>query len=232
MSIYTSSLSIAVRSFARRIGIAKHIQSLINAKKSYEEEFDDALLSAIGENDCAWDVGANVGKYTQKFSRLVGVSGRVIAFEPSPDNYAKLEENCGFLENVTLRAEALGDESGFVSFVQGEDAIGATSHVAMAAGVGSETQVRVERGDALIEEAAVPIPNVIKIDTEGFEVEVIRGLGSLLAHPELRAIGVEVHFGILARRGMKRGAAEVESRLKQAGFATRWVDLSHVIASR
>jgi hypothetical protein len=73
---------------------------------------------------------------------------------------------------------------------------------------------------------------VVKLDVEGFELDVLRGLGALLRSPELRTLGIEVHFGILQERGIGDAPRRLERLLCEAGFRCAWTDPSHVIASR
>jgi hypothetical protein len=101
----------------------------------------------------------------------------------------------------------------------------------MPSGEGAIT-VAVERGDALIAAGVVPTPTVIKIDTEGFELEVLTGLEHTLSSAALHTIGIEVHFGMLAERGQSGAPAMIEGRLRAAGFDLRWTDLSHLLGRR
>src|SRR5262245_51422994 len=76
-----------------------------------EQEFR-MLESMVSPGDWVIDVGANVGHYTAKLSRLVGASGRVIAFEPVPRTFELLTANARQFPhaNVTLMNAALSDK--------------------------------------------------------------------------------------------------------------------------
>src|SRR5918912_4362355 len=71
----------------------------------------------------AVDVGANVGVYTVVLARAVGPEGRVLAFEPGPENVRRLEENLARnrLENVDVHAIALADRAGELVLRLGAD---------------------------------------------------------------------------------------------------------------
>jgi FkbM family methyltransferase len=131
-----------------------------------------------------YDVGANVGFYCVIVGRLVGPSGRVIAFEPLRDNAPWIEHNArlnGFW-NVEARLEALGDDDGEARFL-----ISASSGWGKLESVGSppahmsgEVNVRLRRLDSLLTEGAIPPPNLMKIDIEGGEVGFLRGASDTL----------------------------------------------------
>lgn len=92
--------------------------------------------------------------------------------------------------------------------------------------------VDIRTGQGLIQGGEAMVPNAIKIDVEGFELEVLQGLGTHLAAPALRAIGVEVHFGILQERGMADAPQRIEQLLARNGFRVQWPDNSHLLALR
>jgi hypothetical protein len=89
--------------------------------------------------------------------------------------------------------------------------------------------VTVIPGDSLL--ASLPQPDVVKIDVEGFEPEVIRGMPNALR--SVRAAFVEVHFAILENRGMLQAPSDIVANLRSLGFTTiKWVDASHIMALR
>lgn len=233
MKWQTSSLAIALRYWARKFGVTRELQRLLSFGR-YEAKFQSALLSAIRPGDCVWDVGANVGMYSLLFADRVGSSGRVYAFEPSPTNFRALE--AAVSENRLCHPVqlALGASEGIVAFHQGHDEIGATSRVLDRSDLDERQQLRVDMStaDAVVASGCAPLANVMKIDTEGFELEVLRGMRGLLTNHELRTVCIEVHFGILAERGQPHAPRQIEQLLVEAGLRVRWVDASHLIASR
>lgn len=229
MTWHTNPTFLAMRNVARRAGLTKAI-GLLRAKQRYEHAFEDAIFATLRPGDVVWDVGANVGYYTKRFAGSVSPSGKVIAFEPFPDTADQLRENLEGVDNYSLMRFALGAASGRVTMKQGDDSLGATNRIVEGFAQGVEIVIRT--GDELVEEGCVEAPSVIKIDTEGFEYEVLLGIKALITLPKLRAIFIEVHFGLLADRGFPTAPAAIERELKAAGFSTRWVDPSHLAASR
>jgi FkbM family methyltransferase len=124
------------------------------------------------------DVGASVGFYSLIVGRLVGPTGRVIAFEPLNDNALWIEHNARLngCANVEARREALGDYDGEARFL-----ISASSGWGKLASAGAppsrmvgEEGVRLRRLDSPLREGAVPPPDLMKIDIAGGEVDFFR----------------------------------------------------------
>lgn len=232
MSWRTGRLTLALRDAGRNLGVNSFLQSF-SRPRAYEDDFNHALLSAIGKNDVVWDVGANVGHYTRLFAGIAGPRGRVFAFEPSPRNYDRLASNVGDLENVALLPCGLGSREEKVAFMQGADDLGATSRVVN--GISSpedtgEADMRV--ADTVVRSGMAAQPNVVKIDVEGFELEVLTGMDDVLKSRQLHAVGVEIHFGLLTARGMSKAPRQIERLLRKSGFSCAWPDSSHILARR
>lgn len=239
MSWRTNRLALLARDVGRILGLNRWIALWLNGR-GYETRYDGAFSAALHPGDTVWDVGANVGYYTLQFAERVGGRGRVFAFEPSPVNFARLSVACAGLDNVLLRQMGLGSEAATLALVQGADELGATSRVVGNPGgsassaplEGEKTLVEIRTGQGLIQSGDALAPNVIKIDVEGFEWEVLEGMGAQLASSSLRAIGVEMHFGILKQRGLADAPQRIEDLLVRNGFRLQWPDNSHLLAIR
>lgn len=231
MSWWTYTLTIKARSLARSLGLTKLLAAILHSDR-YEEAFDDAMFAEIGSGDVIWDVGANIGYYSKKFADASSPGGKVLAFEPFPETVVQLQSAVGDGGNITVVPKALGAKPDTVRMAQGGDELGATNKIVSASTSEGLSEVEVLTGDALLETGNVPAPNIIKIDTEGFELDVLEGMARLLRKPELRAIFIEVHFGNLAERGMSNAPAKIEKILSANGYRLRWLDPSHLAAYR
>lgn len=204
------------------------LRDALHPPRAYEERFAAELLRSVRVGDCVWDVGANVGVYAKEIREIVGPGGLVCAFEPAPHCYDVLRKLEG--PNFIAYNLALGDREAELPLAIASDPFGSThSLVTSPAGGTAQLTVRVARGDDLLRGHRLRIPNVIKIDVEGFEEEVISGLASTLRQPECRALFCEVHFGILDQRGHRHAPSRIEAALLGYGFATNWIDASHVV---
>lgn len=231
MNWRTHPWMIRARNVGRQLGVNRLIGSM-RAARSYEDRFQRAMLGALRGGDCVWDVGANVGLYSAQFAERVGEAGHVLAFEPSPTNLTALRATVANLRNVSVLPMALGAETGSASFQQGADALGATSRIVDANARAGVVQVPIMRGAELVRAGTARAPNVIKIDTEGYELDVLVGLGALLNDPALRVVCIEVHFGLLAERGTPQAPAQIEKLLREARYSVSWPDASHIVAER
>jgi FkbM family methyltransferase len=195
-----------------------------------EDKFHDALHGAIRRGDVVWDVGANLGVYTEAFANWVGPSGTVVAFEPMPSCFSEMERRIGGRDNVTMLECGLGDTDGDLPMMVDDYSLAGTH--SFAGGSGTTVQVRVHRGDTVVSVGSAPAPDVVKIDVEGFEQEVLDGLGSILRDASCRAVFCEVHFTVLDQRGRRQAPREIEALLRASGYKTRWVDSSHIAGER
>jgi FkbM family methyltransferase len=228
MDLITSRPAMTLRGLVRRLRAKYGIlnRSLGNKR---EKVFERELIKESKTGDIAWDIGAFVGAYTKKLSQAVGSEGRVFAFEPNPQSRERLQERLAAEKNVTILPVALGSRSESVNFLL---SLG-RSRVVSDSNRSDVAVVRMETGDAIVDLGEAAQPNLIKIDAEGLELEILRGLRRTLESPALRAVFIEVHFQLLADRYSTGNVpAEIVELLKSCGFRIRWVSPSHIAARR
>jgi len=244
MNPWSHPLLVRARAVGRSVG-ANALLARVFGDKHYEQRFDRSFLAQVKPGDCVWDIGANRGIYTESLSARVGSAGRVVAFEPSPENFASLRERCSSLTNVDYMNMALGASDATARMALGKDAIGATSRIVAsdvaavgngAAGGAGTVEVPIRAGAGLVRAGAARAPNVVKIDVEGHELDCLSGLEPLLSRDlgdnGVRALGVEVHFGILGSRGRSGDPQKITNLLLGHGFTVTWPDASHIVAQR
>lgn len=127
------------------------------------------------------DVGAQIGFHSLVARSLVGADGRVVAIEPQPYNCEKILRNSrlnGF-DNVVLIVAAAGEYDGSVKLHR--QCTTDTSRLSLCLqGVNDEAQVfhvPMLRLASLFESLGLRKIKLLKIDVEGYELEVINGLG-------------------------------------------------------
>jgi FkbM family methyltransferase len=153
------------RGFRWTVGSAAHGCWIGN----YERRHATVLNSVAKPGMTVFDVGANVGYFTLLFSRAVGPQGHVYAFEPNPDNLARLHSHLALnaCTNVTVIAAAASDRDGEAGF----DGDGCEGHL-------SNTGVLAVRTIRLDD---FPTPDLIKMDIEGGEALAVPGAQRILS---------------------------------------------------
>ena len=147
------------------------------------------------------DAGANIGTYALPAARLVGPTGRVIAFEAHPRTFGYLERNvaANAASCVTALNRALGEEPGEIEMGFKAANPGET-HVRAGASAGG-VRVPMTTLDDAMAELGLPRMDYLKIDVEGFELPVLRGArGIVAASPDI-AIQTELQERHAARYG-------------------------------
>jgi FkbM family methyltransferase len=157
--------------------------------RTNEPEYE-LLPSMVSQGDWALDVGANIGHYTMRLSELVGEAGRVVCFEPVPETFELLAANAALAPNKNISLiNAAATESPRLSSMQipkfsdtGLD----NYYMAQLSQdqLGSGTRVLCLSVDSL------QLPHqirLVKIDAEGEELSVVRGMKGVLQrdHPIL-----------------------------------------------
>lgn len=142
------------------------------------------------------DIGAHHGLYTLLCSKGVGPEGRVIAFEPSPREYRRLEKHvrinrCG---NVHAERCAVGSESGTANLyvVDGECDWGNSLRAPVLSEPTYQLRVEVRTVDEVLQSLGISTVDFIKLDVEGAELAALQGAARLLRGPSRPAILVEV----------------------------------------
>jgi FkbM family methyltransferase len=180
----------------------------------HEPWLQELLRSELRPGDCFYDVGAHTGFFALIASRFVGTSGKIVAFEPDPDNAATLKANMAKndVTQLTLVEAVVWSSPGEVTF---QRALGASNRTQ--GQIMTEPNPRLEqimvpaiRLDDFIFEEGNPIPQLIKMDVEGAEWGALQGARKLLDRMKPRLL-CEVHD-----RGQM---GQIQDHLRQFGYA-------------
>jgi FkbM family methyltransferase len=141
---------------------------------------DEQVISAcLRPGDVFIDVGSNIGSLTLAGALAVGPKGRVISLEPHPRIFKYLVDNVSMnkFENISAFNVAIGEAASFLKFTDSllddQNSVSGTGRV----------QVEVKQLDVLVD--ASTYPRLIKIDTEGYEVQVLLGAQEVLKRTAL-----------------------------------------------
>ena len=159
------------------------------------------------------DCGANVGMYT--IWAAATRRARVYAFEPEAQNYATLNRNI-VLNNLSDRVSAycmgLSDKSGLSTLHLAQLQVGGSCHALgealdfehkPLAAVFRQGSVAATL-DELVGSGAIPIPDHIKIDVDGFEPKVLAGARETLKQPDVESLLIEINQNLEDHREIVR----------------------------
>lgn len=155
----------------------------------YYSKHDINILSTYLKNGGYFiDVGANIGWYTIIASKLIGDNGKVITFEPEPNNCRILNKNIhnNGCDNININTLGLGDESGIVPFYLnpenfGDHSISSTTHLrCFNPKDPKEIKVSMIRLDTYLDIDEFKKVGLIKLDVQGSEAKALRGMARLL----------------------------------------------------
>jgi FkbM family methyltransferase len=159
----------------------------------------EALMTAVRPGDVVYDVGANMGLFSIMLGHRVGAGGLVVSFEPQAEVFEHLQTNIHLngLRNVRAFRKALGaySEASFVSSAR--ESVLSRLRTAEDSAAGPREPVDVVVGDDFVTAEDLPVPRLVKIDVEGAEYWVIRGLAKTLSQPACQMVCCEIHPPLL-----------------------------------
>ena len=152
--------------------------------REYEALECDFLRRVVKPGMVAYDIGANIGIMMGLLSKLTSASGQVIGFEPDAYNHSLAKQNIerNSLTNATLFNCALGSEEGTLHVYKSSSNFG--DHRVYKADDRSEGhEIAVHKLATLIDQNQLRSPDFIKMDVQGYEIEVLKGMSEVLARP-------------------------------------------------
>ncbi|MGW7278439.1 FkbM family methyltransferase [Streptomyces sp. NPDC054844] len=196
------------------------IQRYLYLFGTWEPHMTAWLRRRLRPGDGFVDVGANIGVFSVLASRLVGDQGSVVAIEASPVFHRRLVRHGRLNARGNIRAlnAAVSDGHKILTFVLASSRnMGANSIVPYDGPAESTFEIEARPLPELLDPAEIANARVIKIDVEGAEGSVVRGLAPMLGslRPDAE-ISVEVTPERMARLGDSIG--ELLAVMRDAGF--------------
>ncbi len=197
-----------------------YIKNLAGEKKVLE-----AFINILSPADIVWDIGANIGLFSIASANTVGTGGVIYAFEPEKKSFSLLKRNIALnkSDNIIPFPFALGDtNTNSMLYASDSPNFGAHSFVKRTDYQLKRkgTAVPMHTGDSLVKTGVLQIPTVIKIDVEGAEVRVIKGMQKILEDKKLRILMCEVHTNLIPLFG--DSPDYIESALQNFGFSIKF----------
>jgi len=179
----------------------------------------DFMQKIIKEDDLVLDIGANRGYYALLEAKIAQ-KGKVYATEPVPSNYENLKENVllNNYKNIKLFHYAVGningkgkmnvcDKANWCSFTKNPD-----SNI-----LGEISVPLITLDEFIAKELANKVPSLIRMDVEGYECQIVKGMSNLLKSKKPTKILMELHpywLNLMSRKEMN----EMIETLRNNGF--------------
>lgn len=173
---------------------------------AWESFMTKLVKEIIKKGDIVLDLGANIGYYTLIFAKLVGNDGQVIAFEPSPDNFALLKKNIEIngYKNVILEQKAISNKTERTRLYLSEP----PRHT-----IHNSTIYNLHKDHKSIKIESIRLDNYfktynkkvnfVKMDIEGAEYVAIQGMSNLLKENKNVKIVTEFNPFVLKEFGVE-----------------------------
>ncbi|MER9681910.1 FkbM family methyltransferase [Mesorhizobium sp. M0184] len=209
----------ALRDIGRRFGLDIRLNGL-----NSRDDLRFIHFLRMHSIDTVLDVGANRGQFAQQLFKN-GFEGRIISFEPLPDEHALLlEAAAAFGDRWSVAPRlAVGDKAGRASFyvTQGSasssllEPLGGFVESAPQVKVDRQIEVETQRLDALWPNLGLTDRKVfLKIDVQGSEALVLEGARAVLPHVE----GILVELSLVDLYAGQSSGIVVQQRMAEQGF--------------
>ena len=166
-----------------------------------------------------FDVGANVGQTIDLFRKII-TQPIIHAFEPSQQTFRELQDKYSGIPDLYLNNCALGAQPGVQEFIENTHP---TMNSFLEPGVASwgaikqRVQVDVKTVDDYCVDLGVDAIDILKLDTQGFDLKIIEGSIQLLAQHRIHLIYMEIIFSEMYK-GLPR-FDEIFGFLADRGFS-------------
>jgi len=170
------------------VALPEPISIAIFERGEIEPEVTAALIQNLKDRSVFFDVGAHVGYFTLLASRLVGPTGRIVSFEPTPASRAVLEKNVRGRVNVQIEPVAVWSEDTTLTFRDYSWRFSALNSAFEPRSRPDEPvpapktyEVDAITLDGFVERTGLR-PDFVKIDAESAEHRVLQGMEQTLRH--------------------------------------------------
>jgi FkbM family methyltransferase len=148
-------------------------------KREYEQVETNFVAQKLTSGAVFVDIGANIGFYSIQASKVVGPSGVVVAIEPEPYNLSLLKHNLHVnrpVSQIKILNIALGEHDGVAHLFKNASNFGDHRMYNTGADGRQSTAVSVRPFDDVSAELGLTRIDLIKMDVQGFECHVLRGM--------------------------------------------------------
>lgn len=175
----------------------------ISGRLGHDPYLDMGRFVAAERRPVLFDVGANLGQ-TIVVARSRLRRPIIHAFEPSPATFLELQRRSSEIPDLTLNNCGVGSEAGFLSLIE-NTCCDMSSFLEPGADIWGEVRNRVRVPVCTIDDYCsvgrnITAIDILKSDTQGFDLEVLRGASGMLSAGRIQQVFLEVTFGDLYKK--------------------------------
>ena len=148
----------------------------------FKDTSHEKLMGLVNQGDVVLDIGTNFGTTILQFADLVGKDGVTYGFEPDPINFAICKTNLKLNDhsNVFVENVGLGSENGKVSLIVDTESNRGGNRIGVASQDKESHEIDICVLDEWVGSRDIQRIDLIKIDVEGYEMEVLKGASNVL----------------------------------------------------
>lgn len=162
---------------------------------TFEETEITFLKRFLKPGDFFFDIGSNIGLFSLHASPIIGNTGRIYAFEPTPVTFERLQNNIVLNNFQNIKAENLGLSNSMkpLEFHVSNNGYDAWNSVVRLTQLedSSVIEIRTNTIDNYLAENNIQHVDLIKIDVEGWELNVLKGAANLISRADSPVLMVE-----------------------------------------
>lgn len=180
------------------VGVLKYWNAKVSGEHFVATKLVPRFFHSSSGTPILFDVGANVGNYSLELAALYP-DARIFAFEPNKSTFEKLTSRAGSFDNIECLNYGLGSKKGYLDMYTYENDL-ISEHASVYEKVLTDLhqsaslvkrQVPITTLQDFCEERSIDRIDFLKVDTEGFEYEVLSGAIEMIKQKRISAIQFE-----------------------------------------
>jgi len=209
-----------------------------------EQIVENFILQIPDRKDAIfWDIGSNLGLYSI-FCAANKKKVKIVSFECAPSAVLAISKNItlnNYENRIAICQIGLtNSKSSFLMLNQNKDSLGSQFNALGQNFFLKDKKIKIIESKfkiysstikKVLQDKSVEVPNFIKLDVDGFELEILEGFGNFLQNKKIKSIVTEVKFGSRKIDNMTVDGKKIEARsnkiysiLSRAGFKSKHLE--------